>query len=77
MLCYFLSKKWFLLLALIPWVIVLLLPANSIVANLMSQANFTFTYPFLIYGYFFHKYRLMNGRTISGKECLGNVCWQF
>ena len=74
MLCYFLSKKWFLLLALIPWVIVLLLPANSIVANLVSQANFTFTYPFLIYGYFFHKYRLMNGRTISGKECLGNVC---
>ena len=57
-----------------PWIIILLLPVNSVVANLVSQTNFTFTYPFFIYGYIFHKYRVTNGMIISGKECLGNVC---
>lgn len=74
LLCYILNRKSFLLWALIPWIIIMLLPANSMVANLVSQANFTFTYPFFMYGYLFQKYRLINGITISGKECLSNVC---
>lgn len=73
LLSYFICRKYFMLLAWIPWIIVLLIPVNSLAANLVSQANFIFTYPFFVYGLLFHKYRLMNGKAISGKEFLCNV----
>lgn len=73
LLSYKLCKKMFMLLVLTPWIIILLIPRDSLAANLVSQANFIFTYPFFIYGYFFHKYRLVNGKTVYAKECLGNI----
>lgn len=67
----YVSRKYFAALLWIPFVGVLLIPADSICDGIVSRSNFLFTFPFFIYGFYFHRYRLAKGASIKKKElCL-------